>query len=63
MYIMFNERCRRKKEASKVKQTTKQSNTAHPRQSIHIVITVIDSLKLHVYVKMYMYTVVVHVHI
>ena len=25
---------RRKKEASKVKQTTKQSNTAHPRQSL-----------------------------
>ena len=30
----FNERCRRKEEASKVKQTTKQSSTAHPRQSL-----------------------------
>ena len=32
IYI-FNERWRRKEEASKVKQTTRQSNTAHPRQS------------------------------
>ena len=32
---MFNERWEgRKKEASKVKQTTMQSNTAHPRQSL-----------------------------
>ena len=32
MYML--ERCRRKEEVSKVKQTTKQSNTAHPRQSL-----------------------------
>ena len=35
--VCFNERSIRKeeseKEASKVKQTTRQSNTAHPRQS------------------------------
>ena len=28
------ERCRRKEEASEVIQTTEQSNTAHPRQSL-----------------------------
>ena len=27
---------RRKKEASKIKQTTRQSNTAHPRQSLFL---------------------------
>ena len=27
---------KRKKEASKVKQTTRQSNTAHPRQSLFL---------------------------
>ena len=33
--VHVNERCRRKEEeASKVKQTTKQSNTTHPRQSL-----------------------------
>ena len=34
MGVYFNERCRRKKEASKVKQTTRQSNTTHPMQSL-----------------------------
>ena len=37
MYMFLNERCEgRKKEASKVKQTTRQSNTAHPRQSLFL---------------------------
>ena len=31
IHVHVNERCRRKEEASKVKQTTRQSNLAHPR--------------------------------
>ena len=34
IHVHVNERCRRKEEASKVIQTTRQSNTAHPRQSL-----------------------------
>ena len=33
IHVNVNERCRKKEEASKVKQTS-QSNTAHPRQSL-----------------------------
>ena len=33
---MRDEKEGRKKEASKVKQTTRQSNTAHPRQSLFL---------------------------
>ena len=36
MYIHVLMREGRKKEASKVKQTTRQSNTAHPRQSLFL---------------------------
>ena len=38
MYVLVNER---KKEASKVKQTTRQSNTTHPRQSLTCIYTCI----------------------
>ena len=34
--VMRDEKEGRKKEASKVKQTTRQSNTAHPRQSLFL---------------------------
>ena len=34
MYMLMRDEEERKKEASKVKQTTKQSNTANPRQSL-----------------------------
>ena len=38
----------RKKEASKVKQTTRQSNTAHPRQSlVHYAIQHVYTLYIH----------------
>ena len=33
---MRDEKKERKKEANKVKQTTRQSNTAHPRQSLFL---------------------------
>ena len=34
-YMLLRDEERRKKEVSKVKQTTKQSNTTHPRQYIY----------------------------
>ena len=34
--LMRDEKEGRKKETSKVKQTTRQSNTAHPRQSLFL---------------------------
>ena len=36
LYYMRDEKEGRKKEASKVKQTTRQSNAAHPRQSFFL---------------------------
>ena len=36
VYMLRDEKEGRKKEASKVKQTTRQSNTAHPRQSLFL---------------------------
>ena len=48
--VHVNERCRRKKEASKAIQTTKQSNTTHPRH-VHVC-----TRHVHVYTRyMYMY--------
>ena len=36
IHVLMRDAEGRKTEASKVKQTTRQSNTAHPRQSLHV---------------------------
>ena len=36
IYMLMRDEEGRKKEASKIKQTTRQSNTAHPRQSLFL---------------------------
>ena len=67
----FNERReRRKKEASKVKQTTRQSNTAHPRQSLFLsclgpgVTRTHDTLHFrHVYIHVLHVAIYIHVQV
>ena len=63
LYTCFNEK-KRKKEASKVKQTTRQSNTAHLRQSLFLTTlhsrqSALPAEHIHVYMPMqctiYMY--------
>ena len=57
MYVLMRDAERRKKEASKVKQTTKQSNTTHPRQSLfHRYIELSQVGSEPVYMYMYMNT-------
>ena len=66
VHVLMRDEKEGRKEASKVKQTTKQSNTAHPRQSlfprmytihVHVHTCTFSPCMLYTYMYMYMYTI------